>query len=89
MAATRILKAAAEGQRSPREWLLKNLNQYKSQFKLAGELGVSPAEISRAMAEYKIIEVKRYKFKGSNHYVVREWMREEDLMRRHDWQELR
>ena len=89
MAATRILQAAAAAKLSPREWLLQSLNEHETQFALAGELGESPAAISRAMAEYKIIEVRRYKFSGSHHRVVREWMREEDLMRRQDWQELR
>ena len=89
MAATRILKQAAKDKLPPREWLLKKLNEAGSQFSLAADLGESPAAISRALAEFKILEMKRYRFEGYHHKTEREWMRDEDLMRRRDWQELR
>ena len=89
MPATRIIKQAAKARMKPREWLLQTLNEQKSQHKVAVEIGESPASISRAMAEFRILEVKSYVFRGRHHKVIRSWVRAEDLLRRNDWQEWR
>ena len=87
MPATRILKQAAKARMKPRDWLLQQLNELKSQHKVAISLGESPAAIGRALAEYKIMEVKNYVNRGRHHKVIRAWVRAEDLLRRKDWQE--
>ena len=87
MPATRILKQAAKARMNPRDWLLQQLNELQSQHKVAISLGESPAAISRALAEYRIMEVKNYVYRGRHHKVVRAWVRAEDLLRRKDWQE--
>ena len=89
MAATRFLLQAAATKQHPRARLIQQLNTQGSQFARAAVIGESPTAISRAMVAYRIAEIKRYLFCGHAQKVQRKWMREEDLMRRHDWQELR
>ena len=69
MPATRILKQAAKARMKPRDWLLQQLNELQSQHKVAISLGESPAAISRALAEYRIMEVKNYVYRGRHHKV--------------------
>lgn len=83
MATLQIHKRAAAAQLHPREWLLQALNEHGSRSKLAAELKVSPNAISRALCEFQIMELKYY---GYHNEVVREWMREEDLLRCREWQ---
>lgn len=89
MAATRLLQAAAKEILSPRNWFLQSLSTFELQFKMAGAMKESLPAISRALAEYKIIQLRRCRLKSKHHIGARDWMCAEDLMRRQDWAELR
>ena len=52
-------------------------------------LGIAANAIGRALCQFQIIELRYYKFKVYRHEVVRDWLREEDLLRRTDWEEIR
>lgn len=78
MAATGILKHTAAAKQIPRDWLISQLNKQQSQHRLAAQLGESPASISRALAEYRIVAIKRNVFSGYRHSVKREWAHAED-----------
>lgn len=84
MASTKILRAAARARKDPGDFMLARLEALGSQTGLAKELGLPPVAIGRALAEYKIVELKVFRYRGSNYMVERRWLPREDVLLRRD-----
>ena len=88
MASHKILRAAARAKLPPQDFMLARLQALGTQTRVAQELHLPPITIGRALAEYKIVELKVFRHRGSNYTVERSWMKRNDVLLRHDWSEL-
>lgn len=87
MPASEILRAASKVKQHPRDYLLTRLNLLGSHSKLAHELRIPPVAIGFAMAQYNIVQIRKYEVSGTTYKATPIWVKREELLFRNEWRE--